>query len=219
LSSIQLGRIADSPYVIIEQIEPTMPWNPDSDLAFFHGTDSNALAAYIIPQNGLSLRDSANNLFKPILAKCRSQTDFGRGFYVTSNLRQAKEWANEVVLKSVAKGSVTSQAVVLRFVMRREAIVVADAHSFVSETVDYYNFTDEWRGALPGTTPHQRTMGKVAYDFVHGPVRLNRQHIILQNCDQLSLHTDTALNAITDVLLEDMAAPGTVVSPSAFSYP
>ena len=209
-----------------------MPWTSASDIAFFHGTDSDALASYTLPAVGNPINDSGNRLFRPDLTKCRTQTDFGRGFYMTSSPRQAREWANEVVLKSVAKGSLTSQAIVLRFVLSRELIATADSHSFVSETLDYYDFTDRWRGAVTGTLPHGRStnhewvdnstitrQSKTTYDFVHGPVRLNRQHILLQNCDQFSLHTATACDAITDVLLEAIAPPGTATSPSAFAFP
>lgn len=209
-----------------------MPWSSTSDIAFSHGTDSIALASYTLPSVGNPIYDSGRRPFRPDLTKCRTQTDFGRGFYMTSSLRQAREWANEVVLKSVAKGSTASQAIVLRFVLSRELIATADSHSFVSETLDYYDFTDWWRGAVTGTLPHGRStthewvdnssitnLSKTAYDFVHGPVRLNRQHIILQNCDQLSLHTEKACDAIREVLLEAIAPPGTATSPSAFAYP
>lgn len=36
---------------------------------------------------------SLNQVKKPTLERCRSNTDFGKGFYTTTNIEQARRWA------------------------------------------------------------------------------------------------------------------------------
>jgi len=59
-------------------------------LTLYHGTHSHAVGA----TPGLPA-GSALPGFVPDLSRCRRKTDFGLGFYTTTSLPQAREWASE----------------------------------------------------------------------------------------------------------------------------
>ncbi len=75
-------------------------------LTLYHGTHRTAVGA--IP--GLP-RGAPMTIFVPDLSRSRRNTDFGLGFYTTTNLQQAEQWAN----KRVQRSSSVSFAVVIGF--------------------------------------------------------------------------------------------------------
>src|SRR2546430_441413 len=88
------------------------PWQPDrSDYAIlWHGC--TALEKDAIEAGGIDL------------SRCAVDTDFGRGFYVTTLERQARQWAFERYYDwEYSNPSATgNQAVVLRFRVRRYSV-------------------------------------------------------------------------------------------------
>jgi hypothetical protein len=153
-------------------------WN-NGPLVVYHGTDSAALAAY-----GSLVSSSPLPAFKVDITLCRPNTDFGQGFYLTSHLHQARQWANSRVRLSRLRGS-ADQAVVLSFAIDRDLLASAEALAFVIPTTDYWELVHHCR---TGLAPHRRSGTKQRYDIVYGPLSLWPRELIIHDCDQLSVH-------------------------------
>lgn len=111
------------------------------------------------------------------------RTDFGSGFYVTTSLHQAQQWANQ---RCRATKHLNSE--VLEYHLVRDVIETLSHLIFVMDTTDYHEFVEYCR---PGQTDHGPPPRSAPYDVVYGPVRLWPQRIVLANCDQV-LFTDPA---------------------------
>ena len=74
-----------------------MPRWSNPPLRAYHGTDTGALG---LPPTALTA--GVLTFFAPNLARCRPFTDFGQGFYLTTRLHQARQWANAKVLRTPA---------------------------------------------------------------------------------------------------------------------
>jgi Protein of unknown function (DUF3990) len=137
------------------------------------------------------------------LALCRPWTDFGQGFYVTTNQHQARQWANTRVDKLAAMVSPPSPApvaAVLQFRLERDTLADLESLAFVLGTHDFWALVSDCRGRFP---PHQRPRKPPEYDVVYGPVTLWPQILLIQDCDQISFHTTDAVASLLDpVLLE-----------------
>jgi uncharacterized protein DUF3990 len=160
-----------------------MPWN-NGPLTLYHGTDSDGANAVMQPANPFA--HGVN------LARCRALTDFGRGFYTTTSLRQARNWANLRYLRGQVRAIRPAHASVLEFRIDRNLLVSMDSLTFVTE------------GSLPGdfwdlvtrcrSTPANHALrGASNYDVVYGPVSLWPQTLTMHACDQVSFHTDRSL--------------------------
>jgi hypothetical protein len=119
-------------------------------------------------------------------------TDFGRGFYTTTRLHQAKQWANSRVRRILAPNGPTPQAIVLSFTLDRNRLAKLDTLVFVRPTRDYWRLVNDCRNGFP---PHQRGQPD-EYDIVYGPVSLAPQQLLIQDCDQISFHTHRALSVL-----------------------
>ncbi len=130
----------------------------------------------------------------PNLTKGRETTDFGKGFYTTTDFKQAEKWAN---LKRVREG-------------RAKAIV--STYEIPDDTLnrDYHilrfsGATKEWLDFVVANRRRQNTekydliMGPVANDQLYATIRLYEQGVITANAaiemlkthklfDQLSFH-------------------------------
>lgn len=174
-------------------------------LTVYHGcADDDAKA--IVASSGLPAAHSIN------LAKCKLGTDFARGFYTTTNLHQAKNWAN-VRVRRQRKRHPTKVATVVELLVDRERLAVAlpsrplppyaGILCFVTEGAsaasDYWNFVSYCRN---GALDHAHSVNNM-YDAVFGPVSLWPQTLVVKDCDQISFHSDDALRAIrrTNILL------------------
>jgi hypothetical protein len=146
----------------------------------YHGTDSSSLAAY----GSLTLHTPLAG-FAVNIARCRPNTDFGQGFYLTTNDHQARQWANSRVRRLRDPRAAPLQAVVLSFAIDRDLLAGADILAFVVATTDYWDFVHDCR---LGFAPHGRAGAKKYYDVVYGPVSLSRQELIVHDCDQISVH-------------------------------
>lgn len=159
-----------------------MPWtNPPTRV--YHGCDDQS--ADSITTTGIDL------------AYCRDRTDFGRGFYTTTILHQARNWANERCrLKRKATPGIA--ATVLVFEPKRSTLAALHHMCFVTdhENSDYWTFVAHCRNKRGFHDPH----GHVNYDVVYGPVTLWRQRLVIKDCDQVSFHTMNALQALGPVV-------------------
>jgi hypothetical protein len=136
--------------------------------------------------------------FRVNLARCRPYTDFGQGFYVTTNLHQAEQWANTRATAgnvALTAGSAPTVALVLQFCLSRDWLASLESLSFVVEAPDFWALIDDCRGRFP---PHQRTGRQKEYDAVYGPLSLWPQRLLIKDCDQISFHTQSVANALPD---------------------
>lgn len=140
-----------------------MPWS-NGPLVVYHGTDSQS--GYDIRNNGIR-----STYFNP-------DTDFGAGFYVTTSLHQAKNWANDRVR---AYAGAAYNAEVLEYTLTRSTIKSLEHLAFVTDTNDYHDLVDYcWnKGANHGSNRSK------PYDVIYGPVSLYPQLLVIANCDQL----------------------------------
>ena len=173
-----------------------MPQWLNKDLYVYHGTDSNSAG-------GASITSGSSIPFVINLALCRPWTDFGQGFYVTTNQHQARQWANTRVDKLAAglpPSSPAPVATVLQFRLERDGLANLDSLAFVLGTHDFWALVTDCRGRFP---PHQRAGVQAEYDVVYGPVTLWPQILLIQDCDQISFHTSAGVARLLDpVLLE-----------------
>lgn len=123
----------------------------------------------------------------------RPDTDFGRGFYTTTNLSQARSWARTV---SLFHGT---PAVVIGFRVDRNILATLDGLSFVRanpSALDYWSLVRHCRAAATNRPNHPRRW----YDVVVGPVALawGDRLEVHSDFDQFSFHTpagEAVLNA------------------------
>jgi hypothetical protein len=150
-------------------------------LFVYHGTDSGSVA-------GATAVTGAILPFFVNLALCRPNTDFGQGFYVTTRLHQAQQWANTRVTSLPAPGLF---AVILRFELDRDWLAGLQTLGFVRATRDFWDLVTDCRH---GFAPHQRLPpNQIPYDVVFGPVTLWPQTLTIGDCDQMSFHTRRAV--------------------------
>jgi hypothetical protein len=155
-----------------------MPWQ-NAPLMLYHGTSEDS---YPSINRGIDF------------TCCDPITDFGLGFYTTTNLQQAKNWANLVCRRAAARpGARAKRATVIEFNVDRDFLAQLDVLFFITEisSSDYWDFVTFHRhsGGL------HRPSGKV-YDVVCGPVSLWPQTHVIKDCDQISFHTSSAASAL-----------------------
>lgn len=140
-----------------------MVWS-NSPAKVYHGTTR---------QDALSIVGSGPN---PAFG--RGAADFGQGFYVTSNLHQAQQWANQKV-RSLPGSHI---AAVLTFDLDRDLVGAYGDHlAFVLPDGAFHDFVLFNR---LGSSTHGRAARK-PYDVVYGPVAAFPQSITYANCDQI----------------------------------
>ncbi len=173
-----------------------MPQWTNPPLRVYHGTDSNSV--------GLTARSASLPPFTVNLALCRPYTDFGQGFYTTTRLHQARQWANMRVMRAPQR--LNPFAVVIRFDLDRDWLASLDVLAFARPIRDFWRLVTDCRHGFP---PHQRVPPEpTAYDVVYGPVTLWPQQLVIADCDQISFHTRRAVAGLGNANLEAVA-PGT----------
>jgi hypothetical protein len=147
-------------------------------LVVFHGTDLESAHAILLPANG--------NEHAIDFKSCRPDVDFGRGFYVTTVERQAKDWANI----RIEKRTPGRTAAVLKFLILRDDLARCDDLVFSNPSGDaaYWAFIRHCRMEM---TPMHGRM--TPYDIVIGPVSLWPQRQLMRDCDQIAFHTERSL--------------------------
>jgi len=148
-------------------------------MVVYHGCDQAAAAS--IP----------NGHIDP--ARGRWRADFGRGFYVTTSLHQAKNWANQRVRRLPRASRAT--AAVLEFHIDRSALASEPDCVFLLDSADYWSLVTTCRTALP-PGPGQPYRPPHAFTLVWGPVALWPQRLVIAACDQMSVHDQSAANSL-----------------------
>jgi hypothetical protein len=174
------------------------PWT-SGNLIVYHGTDSHALASY-----GTIARNAVLNRFTVNLPLCRPATDFGQGFYTTTSLHQAKEWANSKVRRVTAGGGTTA-GVVLQFELDRTWLASQETLVFVRAINDYWDFVTHCRAGLP---VHNRPLPRSPndpFDVVYGLVTIWPSRLLIQDCDQISFHTDRSVRGLQHPRVKERA--------------
>lgn len=159
-----------------------MPWLPRT-LTIYHGTV------------GPYANDIRNNGIQ--LAKCGAESDFGRGFYTTRILSQAKTFANErfrhISVDHSAYPSVypdPQHAAVVEFIVHVDALIGLEAVSFVQPTDDWVEFIRYCR--IPGQT--HKSNGNY-FDAAFGPVwRIDA--MAHPSWEQISFHMDYPVSTL-----------------------
>jgi hypothetical protein len=130
-----------------------MPVWTNQDIVLYHGTS--------LPQ-ALSILDDEVRL-----ALGNPMADFGRGFYTTTNLRQARRHAKTRSKYRRMRGAV------VEITIPREELVDLNALAFVLGdplAADFWSLIDFCR---KGSAGHGRTGSNAFYDVVFGPVTSN----------------------------------------------
>ncbi len=153
-------------------------WN-DQNILLYHGT-SDLWAASIL--RAVDLRHA-----QPL-------TDFGRGFYTTTKLDQARRWATGVV--RTWGGS----AAVIEFDVERNSLAQLEGLFFIrSDTlgVDFWSFV-QYCKTIQGD--HRRIYTAGYYDIVAGPVPDDwKKQSVIPDSDQVSFHTAAAIDALNQL--------------------
>lgn len=175
-----------------------MPRWQNQPVVTFHGTDTDALDRQV-----LSVGATLSN-FTVELSRCRPDSDFGRGFYVTTNVLQAREWANARVRRTrhTVGGSADAKAVVLSFRIDLDALASQETLCFVRASAPFFAFVAECRRGAPA---HRRAGPKPGYDVVFGPVRMWPQRLVIQDSDQWGFHTPAALAILNQPVVQALA--------------
>ncbi len=147
-----------------------MPWN-NGPITLYHGTDDISAAAIAVPTLPLNHGIS--------LAHCAPLSDFGQGFYTTTNLNQARNWANVKYLRAMTNPKPPANASVLRFKVDRNHLAALQSLTFVSEDTggDFWDIITHCRN---GPTSHL-LWGCAYYDCVFGPVSLWPQNLVIKD--------------------------------------
>lgn len=122
---------------------------------------------------------------------CRFLTDFGRGFYTTTNLQQAERWARNLALQTAG-----GTAAVVSFAVERDEIAKLDCLIFVrgsANAIDFWSFVQYCRTVA---ADHNRARTDW-YDIVAGPVTGSWQkQTVIPDGDQFSFHTGLAASVL-----------------------
>ena len=182
--------------------DAVMPSWSNGKLTVYHGTDTLTLGAHGPFKVGGSLAG-----FVADLNYCRALTDFGKGFYTTTKLHQAREWANARTRrlrrsKRLRASPVQPWGLVLQFDLDRSWLASQESLVFVREVSDFWDFVTHCRA---GFAVHARAHPNVAYDVVYGLVTIWRQKLLIQDCDQISFHTPTAVGYLNRPSVAEVA--------------
>ena len=98
---------------------PAPAWSPPQSryITLYHGCTSHDATSIL--QYGIDL------------ARCRHDTDFGRGFYTTTVLYQARQWAWARFYDPAVAQQRPNQPIVLKFVVNRHYLARLTCISFV----------------------------------------------------------------------------------------
>lgn len=165
-----------------------MAWSANYLRTFFHGTT-------------LDVADDIANRRSPIsLHHCAPNTDFGKGFYLTSSEHQARNWAN--YRHDPNKPPLSSNiAAVLCFRLDTEdlgaLIQLSMAWEGKDTSSDFWEFVAHCRNG--GTHLNSRRRPD-QYDMVCGPVTVWKQYLVIGNSDQFSFHSQAAIDLLNNAI-------------------
>lgn len=175
-----------------------MTWAND-DMVLYHGCSDQSL--YPTSPTGIVVTGGPHKISPQAGA---ARPDFGPGFYTTSWLHQAKNWANLRASK-LRKRHPNVKAVVLAMRVKRNRFAELESLVFASDHDNYYPFVAYCRhGLVPHAAPEHRSS---PYDVVAGPVSIGIQTMVIAQADQISFHTAKATEAIVDLSLLATGSP------------
>ncbi|MCC7493403.1 MAG: DUF3990 domain-containing protein [Fimbriimonadaceae bacterium] len=152
--------------------EPTRP--PVPNWLLYHGTTRSCADSVVA---GIDLEVGRDSL------------DFGRGFYTTTNLRQAWHWARRAAFEEGAK----SPPAVVWFEVARDAAALLQVMFFLLHAgpaaADYWRLVAHCRDG----GSHRPGSDEPWYDLIGGPVSRDwRRRQAFAGFDQVSIHTAAA---------------------------
>ncbi|WP_404653829.1 DUF3990 domain-containing protein [Bradyrhizobium sp. USDA 336] len=160
-------------------------------MVLYHGCSDQSL--FPVNQKGIVVGGGPHNISHTAGAL---RPDFGPGFYTTTWLDQAKNWANLRVLKTRGRFP-DVKAVVLSLRLARNRFANLQSLIFPSDRDNFYSFVAYCRD---GGDPHAHLAYRSGpYDVVAGPVTVARQTLVIGQADQVSFHTAAGTGAISDV--------------------
>ena len=164
-----------------------MTWAND-DLLLYHGTDDGSARKIISVGIDLSL--------------CNPLTDFGRGFYTTTNLEQAKNWA-VLKAKKIRARNPNAIGTVIELRVSRTWLGSLESLAFVRDAAET-GFADFVRFCRLGGEPHRIGSN---YEVVYGPVAQwqgitdpGMTLLVIKDCDQVSFHNGAVTGASSRLL-------------------
>jgi hypothetical protein len=170
-----------------------MAWT-NGPLTVYHGCNEASALSLVKPA-----RPHAHGID---LSLCRRRTDFGAGFYTTTNPRQAREWANKRCGRSNASGAPPRRATVISFSVDRQSLAALEALVFIRDGRDFYDLVTYCR---QGGINHARATGP--YGAVFGPVSLPGPSRVRPESDQISFHTNAALRILSTPVIACQGDP------------
>ena len=172
-----------------------MPWT-NGPLILYHGTTDDAAAVISKPSRAWPHGIDFNF--------CKPLRDFGKGFYLTTVLRQAESWADRK-FRQHPKSKQAARSAVIRFEVDRNQLAPLLSLCFVTDgsSLDYWDFVHHCRrGASTHLLQSDRN-----YDVVFGPVSLGKQRFVIKDADQVSFHTEAALKILPAPMLHSQGTP------------
>jgi len=155
---------------------PAPPLWTNQRICLYHGTVQAHLPSIL---GGIDLQQG------------RPYTDFGRGFYATTWLRQAQSMAWRLA------ESRNSPPVVIRFDVDREELAMLDSLWFVCGSFTADDFWSLVFHCRSGRAGHGRVGNDGWYDLVVGPVVASwKQRLVFAESDQISFHTSRAVQVL-----------------------
>ena len=167
-------------------------------LKVYHGCDD-------VSAKGIS---GSGGVHRISLAHGSPATDFGQGFYTTTNVHQAEQWANRRYhMGRGRRGTRATSAAVVEFSIDRGTMAGLEHMAFVRE--DFAPNSDYWQlvAHCRGGRDHARAGATGYYDVVYGPVSLYPQFLVIADADQISFHTGKALGVLTNATIISHGSP------------
>ncbi len=166
-----------------------MVWS-NQNIILYHGTHSIALREIFLMK-------------KFDLAKCRTDLDFGKGFYTTTNYGQAMAWARRAARRfnrGRRHGRVLARPSAIEFSLSRNAIAELETMFFIRPDDDYWSLVRHCRQSRN----HARSHASFWYDGVAGPVATGDLTSVWPGYDQSSfvrVHECAATTTRRDLLV------------------
>lgn len=143
----------------------------------------------------------ANNIVSsgPDPKRGRFDTDFGPGFYITSSLHQARQWAN---IKARARPTEIPAVVIFDLDLDE----IAQYKDHLVFTLDDTRFHDFVTFNRLGGRHHSRISAK-SYDVIYGPLSAYPQSVVYKDCAQICFSASTVVNLKLTLLTPRIVTP------------
>ena len=126
---------------------------------------------------------------RPNIQKGRKATDFGRGFYTTTNFEQAKKWALLKKNREQSDKAIVSVYEVPDNILEGEFVV----RHFAGATKEWLEFV----------VNNRRGRGRAQYDLIMGPVANDQLYVTIRLYEQGVITADAAIEMLKSHKLFD----------------